>query len=598
MKKRIVSLMVLIFLISIPSMIKADGIKSIIIVVDEMSLDMASKLFEGRSSIGLMNLKTRGAYSEENLYLSINKGRKLGKNDLKNIGFLGDSLKEEKTSYIGRGKEKIILWDKEESIDYEENSIMYDSDWLIENTENMLKKSNILAIGYDLEDKLERVHILNQYLEHYKGEQIIILPKAISKEDENLLNKSLVPIIYINNKESGLLTSLSTKRNGFIALEDISVQLKNTYGYFNKVDIGNSFEIIEKKDPLKKINNLYKVTMNILIITYIFHGLLYLSQIVLGIYILRKKRINKWIGFLYLFSTISILTSLILGFFELHKNIWIYLLISTLITYIVSMKAMNKENELINKIIIGTYGLIIFGIILYPKMIYNSYIGFNNIVYGARYYGLNNGIAGVLLATSIISFFTITRNMENRKKKRVIGIVMFGLNVIALSTSYGANTGGFITSIILFISMMYMILFFENHSIKKMILFLLTGVSLFILNMLIDNMSGDKSHAIEFFYRLKENGFREFIYMGSFKLRELIVLTLTPPFSIVLLFQGIILSYLRKHFMEYEEIKKEAIIIILTSLIGFLINDTGMIMLIYMLNYFILYIITNKIFME
>lgn len=597
MKKRIIGLIILTILILIPSTIFADGIKSIIIIVDEMSLSTAEELSINGSSIGFVNLKTRAQYSEENLYLSINMGRKLGKMDLKkegNLEFLGDVLRKEKPSYIGMGNEGIILGDSEGRISYEERSISYDIDWLLKNTDLILEKSNILAIGYDFKGQLDRVDILRQYLEYYKDHQIIILPKTISEEDRHILNKSLVPIIHINNGNSGLLTSSSTKRVGFIAMEDISVQLKNSYGYFKKTNIGNNFQTITRKEPIKESNKIYITTMNLLIISYIFHGLTYITQVLLGIWLLKPRRENGWIYFLYIFSVTGVCISLILGLFELHRNIYIYLLVSTLTSYIFAKKVINKKDNLVEGLIILTYGLIVYGVLFYPKMIYNSYIGFNNLVYGARYYGLNNGIMGVLLASSTLSFFSLTKTMNNIYLKKIIGFFIFGLNMIVLSTNFGANTGGFITSVILFVLMMYMLLFSQKHSLKKVIMFLLIGIALFILNMIVDNNSGNKSHAIEFFYRLKENGFREFFYMASFKARELLILTLTPPFSIVLICQGIILKKLSKYFKENEKIKKEAMIIIITSLIGFIINDTGMIMLIYMINYFILYVISNR----
>lgn len=600
MKKRIINLLILIIIILIPTISLSESTKSIIIVVDELSLTLVEEIAgENPAAIGFINLKTRDELVEENLYLSINKGRKLGRNDLKDIDklqSLGDVLKKEKTSYLGKGKEDIILWNKNEKVDYENRNIIYDKNWLIQNTNRLLDDSNISVIGYEFQNQEKRINIFKEFLSYYKEAQIIILPKAISEENENLLNKSLVPIIYKDNQKSGLLTSESTKREGFIVIEDITAQLKKTYGYHDRSDIGNSFKIIEKENLLEKFNKTYKMTINLLFLVYVFHGFIYLSQGILAFSLLKYKEILNWIHFIYLFTTTNILVSLILGFFQFHENLFIYLFISLILSFIASTKI--RKNKLEKELIVSTFGLIVVGTLIYPDIIYNSYIGFNNLVYGARYYGLNNGIVGVLLSSSILSFFIINNNINKISLKKITGILIFGINMIVLSTKFGTNTGGFITSIILFILIMYMILFTKEKGFRKAIIFLTLGLLLFVLNMGLDNISGGKSHGVQFLYRLKNNDFKEFMYIASFKARELITLTLAPPFSLVLISQGIILNKLKKQFIKYKEIKKEANIILITSLVGFFINDTGMIMLIYMLNYFILYIISNKRFQE
>lgn len=590
----------LILLIFAPNRTFAGDMESIIIIVDEMSLRTVEELSMDEYGVGLMNLKTRPPYSEKDLYLSINTGRKLGSKELKKqqnkLEFLGDILKREKVSHIGNPAKRFIVGDKLGNVDYIEDSMKYDLDWLILKTDLMLDKSKVLSISYDFENEPNRVDILKRYLEHYKKEQIIILPRTVAKEDNSLLNKNLVPILYINGKDSGLLRSSSTKRDGYIAMEDISVQIKNHYGYSKKTDIGSSFQVIDKEDPIKEISKIYDGTINLFIITYIFHGVAYLVQLLLAIYLFKDKNIkgNRWMFFSYSFVSSIIIISLILGLFSLHQNITLYLALNLILSYILIKFIENKNYDMVKFFSISTYILIIFGIIFYPRMIYKSYIGFNNLIYGARYYGLNNGIMGVLLISSILSFFSITKTIKSRNAKILIGFIIFGLNMIALSTNFGANTGGFITSVVLFVMMMYILLFSERHNFKTMLLFCLVGVALFVINMIFDSNSGDKSHAIEFFYRLKDNGFIEFVSMASFKARELLTLTISPPFSIVLISQGIILNKLKRFFINEKRIKKEAMIIIITSLIGFIINDTGVIMSIYIMHYFILYIIYNN----
>ncbi|WP_313757356.1 hypothetical protein [Tissierella sp.] len=596
MMKKIIKLIILALIILRPNNIFAENVNSIIVIVDELSIKTVEELSLDKCNLGFVNLKSRPPYSEEGLYLSINTGKKLslkdiGKKDIK-INYLGDILKEEKVSYIGDGKAYFLVRNKEGNVNYSEDFIIYNYSWLIEKTDALLNKSDVLVLEYEIEGDKNKVDILNKYLNSYKDEQIIVLPKTVAMKDKYLLNRYLVPIIYINGKNSGLLTSLSTKREGFIALEDISYQIKKTYGHGKKIDIGKPFKFVEVENPKKEFENIYKKNMNLLIIAYLFHGFAYFSQVLLGIWILKFNKLNKGIYNIYAFTLVNIFTSLILGLFEFHKTFLPYLVIHISISYLITRFIIERQIDLTKILSILTYSIIVLGICLYPNMIYNSYIGFNNLVYGARYYGLNNGIMGILLVSSILSFFSITESV-NITIKRLIGLSIFIINMLVLSTYFGANTGGFITSIILFGIMVCVLFFSDKNNYRKLLLFFLIGISIFALNIMIDNITGENTHALGFFYRLKENGIYELVSMASFKAKELFKLTILPPFSIVLIFQIIILKNMKKTIINNEILKKEAMIIIITSLIGFILNDTGIITLIYMINYLVLRIISD-----
>lgn len=599
MTKKIIRLIIVVLITLIPSIVFGDNINSIIVLVDELSIKTVEELALDKCNLGFVNLKTRPPYSEEGLYLSINTGRKLSLKDFSKahtkIDYLGDVLKKEKVSYIGEGKGNLLIGNREGIVNYSKDSIVYSPDWLVENTDGLLSKSNIVVLEYEFQKNSNRIKVLGQYLNHYRDKQIIVFPKAVAKEDKYLLNNYLVPIIHINGENSGLLTSSSTKRAGFIALEDISAQIKSTYGYTKKIDIGKPFKFMEVNNPMKEFKDTYKKNMNLLIVAYLFHGFIYFAQILLGVRMLKSNKVEEQLYTIYAFVSTAICISLLLGLFEFHKSIFLYLGFNLPISYLITKFIIKRKLDLTNILSILTYGLIVLGTCLYPRIIYNSYIGFNNLVYGARYYGLNNGIMGVLLATSILSFFSITKSMMNNNLKRAIGLFIFTINMITLSTYFGANTGGFITSVVLFGLMIYTLFFSNRKEKRNLFLFLLIGVFLFSLNIIFDSVTGENTHALGFFYRLKQNGLSELISMASFKAKELLKLTILPPFSIVLIFQAIILKKLRKVIMNDEEIKKEAMIILITSLIGFILNDTGVITFIYMIHYLILDIISHRL---
>ena len=599
--------------------------KSILILTDELDLRIIENITNNIDfGTGFMNLKTRKPAGEVSFHFSIAAGRKVGvkpehykglykdqngtiiisgfqdmmddlTNRIKNveISLLGERLKKEGVSYIGDNSAAIIAADNNGNIKSGEIEIQYSQDWLNDKTDFYLSQSNILVLSYDIDKNNQRVRLLKDYIEKYKDNNIFIIPRSVPEDMKYIINNNLAPIIYINGSEDGMIKSSSTKREGFITIEDIYGELISIYDEKDTSIIGNEIDTIEREDNLNDLKNLFKKTINLIWITYIFHGLVYLVQVYSAYYIYKNRK-DKFenINLLNSFIIINIFIGLLMGASSLHINIVLYLFINLLTSYIITIFMFDKEINTIEVIATLTYGLIIFGIFFYPENIYNSYIGFNNLFYGARYYGFNNGIMGVLLVCSIISCYFINNFLKNEFLKNVVSLIYILINIMVLSTNYGANTGGFITALILFLIIIYINLLGKNWSIKNLAILILFGALVFSMNMYFDYLSNEKSHAINFLIRIKTYGISEFIDMFKIKAIELIKLTLLPPFSIVLAAQCISLKVLLKRING--NIKKEVYTILVTGTIGFLLNDTGMITFIYMTHYLISLLIYNE----
>lgn len=608
--------LILVFLFSSVSYAIQD--KSILILLDELDLANVEETLSGEDfGIGFMNLRTRRPYNNESLYFSIGTGRKVGvksefykglyKNKdgtIKVVGFenmlkdltkrnnnieleiLGDRLKYKGLSYIGDNSSAIVAADKNGNIKYGEIEIKYDEKWLMGKTNFHLSDSNILVLSYEIAESKYRADLLKRYIDKFRDYNIIIIPNKVSDKMRYILNKNLAPVIYLNGDNRGLIKSSSTKREGFITIEDIFVELLSINGEESFSAIGNRINIIDKENNLAQAKNLFKKTINLIWITSIFHGIVYFIQAYSAYYIYKNKKekfddINIYNNFI----VINILISLLMGASSLHINIVLYLFINMLTTYIITMFISDKDINTIGLFSTLTYILIIFGILFYPEIIYNSYIGFNNLFYGARYYGFNNGIMGVLLVTSIISYFFVKDLIPNKFIDNLVCLLYFSINMVVLSSNYGANTGGFLTSVVLFLIMAYTNLLGEDRDIKNILLLILIGLLIFSINMYFDYFSNEKSHAIDFLVRIKNFGISEFVNMFKIKVKELIKFTLLPPFSIVIVSQIISLKSLLK--IKDILLKREIYIIFITGIIGFILNDTGMITFIYMVHYLI-----------
>ncbi|MBV1818642.1 hypothetical protein L0P54_01420 [Anaerosalibacter bizertensis] len=641
-KNKILTLLLIVIIISISSLsYGAEDEKTLFILVDEMDFELMEEINNRNFSTGMMNSKSRGSYDELSYVTTIATGRKvkikegdfeglkkekngsikvvgyqsiikdLNKNypDFsKKIVFFGEKLKGEGIAYIGEDSSSIIACDKNGIIKNGEIETIYEEKWLKERTESFLKDSNILVLSYDIEGREERISLLNKYLEDMDDHNIVIIPKKLSDNMKKVVNSSLVPIMYkAPHIKPGILTSDSTKRKGIVTNLDIFPQIMSIYDVNNSVNIGKSFKIYSSNDPMKDIKTIYKEVINMTYITYIFHGIVYFIQVYFTYFFIKNRR-DKYrdITFYYNFLIITIFISFILGFFNLHRSILAYLAICLMISYSISTWITDKKLNGAGIFSTLTYITMIIGIVFYPESIYNSYMGYNNLIAGARYYGFNNGAMGILLASSIISYFTVKKYLPNKALEKTFSIVYGILNIVILSSRFGVNTGGFFTSIVLFLIMIYTVFFEGKFTFKNAVILGLLGFLILYANLYIDLNSLDRGHAGSLIYRAKILGRKEVYEIIVFKLKELFKFTISPPWIIVLISQiFFIKSFWNKfkerssYILEYRpEVHKEYFILLITAIVAFFVNDTGVIAFIYMIQYLLVLFVNISIAKE
>ena len=643
MSKNRVIILILLLCILFTSNI-AHGIsdkKTIIIVLDELDLDLINELDEDNYSMGLLNSRNRGSYDETSFFMTIALGRKVKikeeqyeglekkdgdsihvvgfdaiKSDLltmfpkynKKVQNLGERLKNEGVSYIGEGESSLIACDDDGNIDSGETKVLYDEEWLKSKTDDHLNKSNVLVLSYDIEEKSERIQILKSYLEHIGKHNIMIFPKKVSSSMKKGTNNSLVPILYKTSvMKPGILTSDSTRRKGIITSLDISSQVLNIYNIKDETCIGKNFLTYSSQNPREDLSTIFKEVINMTWITYIFHGIVYLIQLYFTYYFLKDRRDKYWdITFYFNFIIITIFISLIMGLFDLQRNFIIYMVTCIMLSYSLSYFITQKKLNGVVFFSFLTYLTMVLGIFFRPDFLYNSYIGYDNLIIGSRFYGFNNGAMAVLLATSIISYFSIKDTFSNEVLEKFLVLVFFTINIIALSAKFGANTGGFFTSIVLFLVMLYMVFFKKEFTIKNVIILILIGGLILFLNLFLDLYSVDKSHAGSLIYRAKILGNKEVYGIVKVKIKELLLYTLSPPWSLVIISQILcIKSFWEKTKSRFPylldirpEIHKEYIIFLITAITGLLVNDTGSIAFIYMIQYLLVLFINVSIAKE
>lgn len=639
--KKIIFLLILLIVFMNSLSYSVEDKKTVFILVDEIDLELIEHIGTDDFSTGLMNSKTRGFYDELSYISTIAIGRKvkikegqfegLKKQDDGSIevlgyesivedlnrnypdfsekfNFFGEKLKSEGISYIGEDSSSLIACDKEGVIKSGETKIVYENKWLKNKTKSFFKESNILILSYDIEEKEENIDILNRYLEDLDGCNIIVIPKKPSPKMRKIVNSSLVPIMYKSpNVKPGILTSDSTRRKGIVTNLDIFPHVMSIYNIDDSVNIGKSFKLYSSNNPIDDLKLIYKEVINMTWITYIFHGIVYFIQVYFAYYFIKRRR-DKYrdMTFYYNFIIITIFISIIMGFFSAQRSILVYLITCIMLSYSVSNLVTDKKMNGAGVFSTLTYMSIVIGILFKPEAIYNSYMGYDNLIIGARYYGFNNGIMGILLSSSIISCFTIKKHLPNKILEKIVPIIYAILNIIVLSSRFGANTGGFFTSIILFLIIVYIVLFDGKFTFKNLAILLSLGLLILYINLYADLNSLDRGHAGSLIYRSRILGRKEVYEIAKVKLKELFKYTISPPWSIVLISQILFIKSFWDRFIEREhhilgfrpEIRKEYLILLTTAIVAFFVNDTGIVAFIYMIQYLLVLFVNISVAKE
>lgn len=614
--------------------------KTIVIVADNFDFGTIEKLnTDNEIAAGLMNAKTGSIYglnSDESYYMTIASGRRVkvkgelfkgvkrndngklvieGYKDIilelddkypgfsEEIDILADTLKRNKVDvgYIGNDASALIAADKNGIINHGDNKIEYESNWLIDRTDDILNDADVLVVSYDIDENNERIQVLSDYINKYDMLNIIIFSKNISGDVNYRWNTTLVPMIYYTpNNAEGMLTSDSTRREGLVTNMDIFSELADIYDIQLNTNIGHEINSVSSSRVIEKNRNNLLEYLNLNIIKYVFHGLIIIIQFFVLFDILIRKR-NNYFRYNILMNgiIITIFLSIILGIFNIHRNIILYCLVLIISSSALAVVFSKKGIKSIEMFSICTNIVIILGVYFKKNILYDSFIGYNNIVAGGRFYGLNNEAMGVLLITSIITFFALKRRIDNKIISLLILIVYYPIVIFALSGRYGANVGGYLTSIALFLMLIYTMLFNKKISKKNLLVLIGIGFGIFAFNLYFDFNSVSSSHAGSLVARIKILGYYELIDMFIKKVKQLLLMSIAPPWSIIFISQ---IYYIRRVFAHGEELLrkgryedsymvKKLYIMFVISFVAFIINDTGVVAFVYMNTYLIAHLI-------
>ncbi len=446
---------------------------------------------------------------------------------------------------------------------------------------------------------LEKRRIISD-IDMFLGNLIRIIDKSRSriylispnKTDDNMQSSSkLSPtIIWGQQVQSGVLYTRTTEQEGVIANIDIAPSITNYLNASNDRFTGDTIEFIANKQNYKyiyeldnRINNLsslrYPVLSNFAILGVAILLMLSLLLIFNDKVVIKYKRLTDILLYIILFFPLVIY--LISGLTINSNLVYIGIIISLFFsTYMFSLH--NKEHKILKLVFIITYFLMIVDVAFGSNIIKNSVLGYDLII-GARFFGIGNESAGVLIV-----FCLLTAGLFSRKKiKKYIIVIMLLLSIFVIANPHmGANVGATISIFfgsIYFTSKIYDI---KINFIKAFTF--IVSITLIVIGMGIIDIKTNVSptHIGKLLINFKTYGFEAinniFIRKINTNIRLLSVTIWFKILCINLFCVFLILCLLKNKIKKIIIFNKSMFIglisVFVACIMGFMVNDSGIVL--------------------
>ncbi|GFN36022.1 hypothetical protein [Tepidimicrobium xylanilyticum] len=448
-------------------------------------------------------------------------------------------------------------------------------------TDEFYQKRNVILNNID-----EFIEGLLNIIDKDNSLLMILSPNS---GEERIDGNRLSPIIiWGKNVMKGIVVSNTTRQNGIIANLDISPTVVKFLDLKPENMAGNPIEYVEIEDSLNYIKsiigpiNLMSKTRSKTLSTYgtisLVIILLIIALVLLNI--VPNEQILRGLKTGLLLIYVLPLAFMIISSFRID-NLIIFILALTLFSSLV-IYVFYKCNSSKN-ILVVTYLyfiLLFFDILLKGYFTKYSVLSHDPII-GARYFGIGNEMVGLFL---MVSCMTAGLLYEKYSKKIIPILVMIGTTVLVGHPNLGANVGG---TIALLSSSIYFVcgLYGKNLNLKNTILTLfIIGMAIGFLGYLDIRFSHSPTHLGNTLLSINEKGIgfvKNIIDRKLLMNVRLIGISFWTRVIIINIFAQIIVSHYyrdRVNSFMVSRLGNGYLSCIAGSIIGFLVNDSGLIL--------------------
>ncbi len=574
MKKML--LMGLLLFIFFPRIASAQNAKVIVFITEEDTWgkwiqDEFIQYLLPQSGIGYMNIRTNHKNQISEYYAIISKGERINYFDIHPSGAiengLGDILSQQGFSiaFLGHNTHiaNMVKNDHLALLSIEENTLgdratvkaTLDQAQLI-----LIEKEYLTAQGQVYE-------WVKEYALRHASYIYIVCP--YSKQ------RNITPILLYdsNISQEGLLTSPTTKRLGLTVNLDIAPSIIHHVGASNLSYMRgkmindytkDAFTLLQHEFRKARYTSLYRGrVIKYYILFLIAVLLLFLGTLILPIRTLLKATnygiwIGLWIPSVFLLTPMS-------GIYQLF-------LVPLLLLLLLFLKSYSTSKSIEFQLISITGVFLIMIDLLYTSVLQRfSFFGYDSFI-GARFYGIGNEYAGVLIG----SFFLWLYTQKNTKYHPYFGTLASGILVLFMGLPFlGANVGGTIaaTSGIL----VYWLSYYKRKIPKRvytytvLLILILVGVWIWIDLF----VSFSPSHLGQTLLQFSQEGSSVFITILKRKFFMNLTLIYHSLWTKFIFFSTLVLFVLKKDNSILHSIGIPMLVSVTTAL---LCNDSGIIM--------------------
>lgn len=275
-----------------------------------------------------------------------------------------------------------------------------------------------------------------------------ILFSASPSESRNLQEEKLLPvIIYKKQGEGGLLYSTSTREKGLLTIGDLTstifacLKINEQAKDVTSIAIdGNWKELSNKSEDWYR--NLVQRKLILRYYIYYLIGILFVSIILM---LMPRNQVTYLVREILLLASVFPLSLLVIAPFKIENIIVVIvlLILITLLLWLLYLAFCKTKIRAFCGILITTTLIILLDLLLGTGIMKKSLLGPNPIV-GARFYGLGNEYAGILLGSMLVG---TTHLLTGFRWQGGIGLVMGIYSLIIFSPNWGANLGGGVAAV-------------------------------------------------------------------------------------------------------------------------------------------------------
>lgn len=422
---------------------------------------------------------------------------------------------------------------------------------------------------------------------------LLIVAAPTPQKEEAANHNTLTPLLFYGKDVSpGILTSASTRRPGIVTNTDLAPTIAHFFGLTPPATfLGRPIYSIPSVDNLPSLLQLNARLVDnyhnrpVILKTYVIMQIIFILSAIALLFFPRRALITKLFNFFLCYFLVSTYLLIVFRLFQTSiplLSLAVFLALGLAVTTVIYRLPFDGLQKIV-VLAFFTSWTILADLCLGQHFIQNSPLGYDPIA-GARFYGLGNELAGVLLGSTLLSSTLFFRSKA--KLIRLGGISYLAITAfIVFAPQYGADVGGLISSTI---SFGFLLLSFGQKKVPAKYLILPAATVLLLAAVVSFDFFFNKenySHMALTVSTIKEGGLKEVVNIisrkASMNLKLLnysiwskILLSFLLAFAILLAWpRGFILRFKNQNPVFFQTFAA----ILIASAVGLVVNDSGII---------------------